>query len=318
MSAKPRVAVLAWLPDGVLPRLWAEFPGFEFLDARAPGELPRCLPEAAVTYGLPPVEQLPAMPRLRWIQLISAGVPHELCPAARQRGVTVTNLAGLYGPSIAEHALMMMSVLARNLHLALRHQQQGRWDREVARTMSDLHGRTLAVVGLGNIGQSIARLARAYGMQVIGCRRRQRPTPYVDRLYPCQELHAMLAEADYVAVAAPLTPQTEGMLGPAEFAAMKPGVIYVNVSRGPIAQEAALLAALQAGKVAAAGLDVFAVEPLPSDHPFWTMPNVLVSPHYSGETVNNSALPVERFARNLRAWAAGRPLEGVVDLEGGY
>jgi phosphoglycerate dehydrogenase-like enzyme len=245
-------------------------------------------------------------------------VPQDLCPPARRRGLTVTNLAGLYSLTIAEHALALLTVLARNLHVALRNQALGRWDRDVARTMTDLHGRTLGVVGLGNIGQAVARLARAYGMRVVGCRRTDRPAPHVDRQYPLAELRAMLAEADGVVVAAPLTARTEGLLGPAEFAAMKRGVLYVNVSRGGVAQEAALLAALEAGHVTAAGLDVYATEPLPPGHPFWWMPQVLVSPHYSGETVNQSALPAQRFARNLRAWAAGRPLEGIVDLEWGY
>ena len=128
----------------------------------------------------------------------------------------------------------------------------------------------------------------------------------------------MLAEADHVVVAAPLTDQTQGLLGPAAFAAMKRGVIYVNVSRGGIAQEPALLDALRSGQVAAAGLDAFAVEPLPADHPFWTMPQVVVSPHYSGETVNRSDQPVRRFGRNLAAWLAGQALEGLVDLPWGY
>src|SRR5262249_33901171 len=164
----------------------------------------------------------------------------------------------------------------------------------------------------------IARLARAYGMRVLGCRRRPRPAPFVDRVYPLNDLHALLAVADVVAVAAPLTAHTEGMLGPAEFRAMKRAVLYINIARGAVAQEAALLEALQTGQVAGAGLDAYAVEPLPANHPFWALPQVVVSPHYSGETVNNSALPAERFARNLRAWLAGRDLEGVVDLEWGY
>lgn len=316
--AKPRVLIVAWVPDGVLPRLQAEFTHFEIIDAREPAAFDQAFPQAAITYGLPPVQRLGEAPGLRWIQLISAGVPHDLCPAALERGITVTNLAGLYGPSIAEHALGMMLVLSRNLQVVLRNQQQGRWDRDVAHTMTDLHGKTLAVVGLGNIGRSIARLARAFGMQVIGCRRTDRPVPEADRVYPCTDIKAMLAEADYVAVAAPLTAKTEGMLGPAEFAALKRGAVYINVSRGPIAQEPALLDALRSGQVAAAGMDVFAIEPLAAGHPLWTMPNVLVSPHFSGETINNSALPSERFARNLRAWAANRDLEGVVNLECGY
>ena len=128
----------------------------------------------------------------------------------------------------------------------------------------------------------------------------------------------MLAEADVGAVAAPLTAATTGMLGAAEFAALKRGALYVNVSRGPVAQEAALLAALQSGHVAAAGLDVFAVEPLPPEHPFWTMPQVIISPHYSGETINQSSRPAERFARNLAAWSDAQSVEGVVDLAAGY
>jgi phosphoglycerate dehydrogenase-like enzyme len=318
IRSKPRILILSWLPDGRLSRLAQEFPAFEFVDARDSAAQDSQVHGAEIMYGLPSLDRLGAASTLRWIQLISAGVPQELCPLARARGLTVTNLAGLYGPSIAEHALALMVVLARNLHRAIRHQQSRVWDRSVASGMRDLHGRTLAVVGLGNIGQNIARLARAYGMRVVGCRRTGRPTPFVDRVGRPDELHAMLAEADVVAIAAPLTAHTEGMLGPAEFQALKPGALYVNVSRGGVAQEKALLDALQSGRVAAAGLDVFAVEPLPPEHPFWTLPNVVLSPHFSGETINNSALPAERFGRNLHAWSAGTALEGTVDLEWGY
>jgi phosphoglycerate dehydrogenase-like enzyme len=315
---QPVVLLLAWMPDSMLPRLAGEFTGCEVIDARDPAVFDRHWGRAAITFGLPPVDRLGEAPRLRWIQLISAGVPQELCPLARRAGITVTNLAGLYGSSIAEHALALMGMLARNLHVAVRNQQAGRWDRDVATTMVDLQGRTLAVVGLGSIGRGIARLARAYGMRVLGCRRTDQLTPHVDQLYPCRQLHAMLGESDYVAVAAPLTAHTEGMLGPAEFGAMKRGAIYVNVSRGGIAQEPALLDALRSGQLAAAGLDVFAVEPLPPEHPFWTMPQVVISPHYSGETINASVRPAQRFARNLRAWLLGGELEGRVDLEWGY
>jgi phosphoglycerate dehydrogenase-like enzyme len=318
MNAKPQVLVLAWMPEGMLSRLRAEFPELSLVDGRAPADFDRSFGGASITYGLPPVARLGEAAGLRWIQLISAGVPQDLCPVARRQGVTVTNLAGLYGPSIAEHALALMVMLARNLHVVLRNQQQRRWDHDVCHTMADLQGRTLAIVGLGNIGQSIARLARAYGMRVLGCRRTDEPAAVVDRLYHRADLHAMLAEADYVAVAAPLTAHTEGMLGPAEFAAMKPGVVYINVSRGAVAQEPALLAALRSGHVAAAGLDVYTTEPLQPDHPLWDMPQVILCPHYCGETINLSARPAERFARNLRAWLAGSELEGRVDLEWGY
>ena len=316
--SKMQALICAPLPDGMLPGLAAEFPEIDFIDTREPAVLDRHVGQATLSFGLIPVPRLSAAGNLRWMQLASAGVPQDLCPVAQRMGIKITNLAGLYGPSIAEHALALMTMLARNLHAALRNQVQRRWDRGVARTMSDLHGRTVAIIGLGNIGQAVARLARAYGMRVVGCRRREKLVPLVDRVYPVPELRTMLAEADHVVVAAPLTSHTEGMLGVAEFAAMKRGAFYINVSRGGIAQEKALLDALQSGHVAGAGLDVFATEPLPQDHPFWSLPQVVVSPHYSGETVNQSTLPVERFVRNLHAWLRGLEMEGVVDLEWGY
>jgi phosphoglycerate dehydrogenase-like enzyme len=315
---KPQALILAWLPDGAWEHLVQHVPEVEFVDGREPATGERLLPGATLTYGVPPIAGLGAAPRLRWIQLVSAGVPQDLCPVARRQNILVTNLAGLYGSSIAEHALGLMVMLARNLHVVVRNQQQHHWDRGVMRTIADLQGRTLAIIGLGNIGQGIARLARAYGMRVIGCRRTDRPTPGIDRLYSCAELHAMLGEADYVAVALPLTSRTEGLLGPAEFQAMKPGTVYINVSRGGVAQEQALLEALRLGQIAAAGMDVFATEPLPAEHPLWQLPQVIISPHYSGEVVNQSALPVKRFERNLRCLLGARDLEGIVNLECGY
>lgn len=313
-----RVIIVGWLPEGGLERLRQTFPEHIFVDARKPDELDQDLESAEIAYGLPPMPRLAEATRLRWIQLDAAGVPRALCPLARDRGIVVTNLAGLYGTTIAEHALALMVMLSRNLQITLRNQQAGVWDRTVMRNMCDLGGRTVAIVGIGNIGSAVARLARAYGMRTIGCRRTDKPSVHLDRLYPPGELNAMLTEADYVVVAAPLTNQTEGMLGAAEFKAMKPGCIYINVSRGPVAQEPALLAALQSGSIAGAGLDVYSTEPLPAGHPFWTMPQVVVSPHYSGEVINQSSRPLERFLRNLHAWKAGKPLEGKVDLEWGY
>lgn len=315
---KPRIVVAAWMPPGVFERLAQRRPEWEWIDGREPTALDRSLPGANILYGLPPVPRLADAVDLRWIQLVSAGVPPELCPIAKERNIVVTNLAGLYGNSIAELALAFMILLTRRMHLAFRNQPARVWDRGIAQGVCGLAGKTLSIVGLGDIGRAVARLARAYGMRAVGCRRTDRPIPDLDRLYPLSQLHAMLAEGDFVAATAPLIPSTQGMLGAAEFAAMKRGVFYVNVSRGPVADESALLDALQSGHVAAAALDVFAVEPLPAEHPFWTMPQVVVSPHVAGEVVNQSDRPAERFARNLAAWTLGRPLEGIVDLEWGY
>jgi phosphoglycerate dehydrogenase-like enzyme len=316
---RPCVAVLARLPDGLFEQLARDLPAFDWRDARSPAGLDQHLGGAAITYGLPPVERLGEATGLKWVQLISAGVPPELCPPAKERGIAVTNLAGLYGPSIAEHAFALLTFLARNFHAAFRNQLRGAWDRSVAGKLADLRGKTLAVIGLGDIGRSVARLGRAYGLRVVGCRRRpERPAPEADEVYPLARLREMLAEADYIVVAAPLTSATEGLLGPAEFAAMKRGAILVNVSRGPVVQEPALLEALRGGQLSAAGLDVYAAEPLPAGHPLWSMPQVVLIPHVAGEAINQSSRPAERFRRNLANWQAGRPLEGLVDLDQGY
>jgi len=316
--SKPLILITHWLPDGELSHWLKEFPQVEFVDARSSDVFNRFVSQAVVLYGLPKAEQLKDGHSLRWIQLASAGVPWPLCLLAKERHIRITNLAGLYGPTIAEHALGMMLFLGRNLHLAFSNQRKGVWDRSLAGDMRDLHGKTLAIIGLGNIGQNIARLARAFGMRILGSRRRPRSTPFVDEVLGPKEMKGMLAEADYVAVAAPLVPGTEGILGQEEFEAIKPRAIFINVSRGPVVDEPSLLAALRSGKIVAAGLDVFTVEPLPPHHPFWTMPNVLVSPHYSGDTVNNSHLPAQRLVRNLHSWLADLEMEGIVDLDLGY
>lgn len=308
------VIVSHWLPDGELARWQREFPNIDFIDAKTPDALSK----ADIAYGLPDLAALPEASKLRWIQLASAGVPAPLCGLAKQKQIQVTNLAGLYGPTIAEHALAMLLILNRNLQVVQRNQAANKWDRTVADTMRDLFGKTLAIVGLGNIGCNIARLGRAFGMRVVGCRRRPLPCAHVDQVYPNTEMRAMFAESDHIAIAAPLTPATDGMVGLEALQSARRGAILVNVSRGPVVQEKALIDVLRNGPLGGAGLDVFAVEPLAADHPFWTMPNVLVSPHFSGETVNTGPLPAQRFLRNLRAFLDGNLQEGVVDLGQGY
>src|SRR5262249_43282765 len=197
-----------WLPDGELARWTKEFPDCVLIDARDAKVAAREMPRATIAYGLPDIKAIPDAKALRWIQLASAGVPAALCPVAIEQNIRVTNLAGLYGPTIAEHAIALMLILSRNLNVAQTNQRDKKWDRTVANTMRDLHGKTVAVVGLGNIGQNIARLAKSLGMRVVGCRRTAKPTPFTDRVYDVAEMKPMLAEADYVAVAAPLTNET--------------------------------------------------------------------------------------------------------------
>jgi len=315
---EPVLLLPEWMPADYPERLMAAFPDAAIIDARDPAVFDRYWPRAVIACGPVPAGRLADAPHLRWVQLLSAGVPAPFCAAALKRGLTVTNLSGLYGTAIAEHALALMLMLSRHLNLAMRNQVAARWDKGIAQGMRDLHGRTVALVGLGNIGQEIARLTRALGMRVLGCRRNDGNVPGIDRIYPLSELHAMLAETDVLVITAPLTAHTEGLMGAAEFAALKPGAIFINVSRGAVAREEALLEALRLGRIAGAGLDAYATEPLPADHPFWSMPQVVVSPHVSGDSVNYTARPMERFARNLHLWGAGQPLEGLVDLQWGY
>jgi phosphoglycerate dehydrogenase-like enzyme len=318
MTAKPFVLLATPLHASARGRLAREFPEVEAFDAADKPLLETHLPRATIAFGAIPAALVPRATNLRWIQLNSAGVPLDLCDALRGTGIQLTNLAGLYGPTIAEHTLGLMLMVARNLHRAMRQQQEHRWQRDLRETMVDLAGQTAAIFGVGNIGQHIARLCQAFGMHVRGCRRTPRATPCVDQLFGPTQLRELLTGADFVIVAAPLTRETDGMLGPAEFAAMKPGAFFINISRGKIAQEAALVNALRAGHIAGAGLDVFAVEPLAQDHPFWDMPQVVITPHYSGEIVNLSSQSSDLFLRNLRAFLAGKPVGHVVDVTLGY
>jgi phosphoglycerate dehydrogenase-like enzyme len=318
MAVKPLVLLAGWLHDDARQRVMTEFPEIEPIDARDKALLEQVIPRATILYGTPPVALLPRAKALRWIQLNSAGVAIDLCDALRGSDIQVTNLAGLYGPTIAEHALGLMLMVARNLHRAQRQQHERLWHRDIHHGMTDLAGKTAAIVGLGNIGQHIARLCQSFGMRVLGSRRTPRITPCVDQVYRPEQTREMLAQSDFVVVAAPLTRETDGMLGQAEFAAMKRGAFFVNISRGRIAREEVLVEALRSGHLAGAGLDVFATEPLPNDHPLWDMPQVVITPHVSGDPVNLSTQPGELFLCNLRAWLDREPLGHVVDVARGY
>ncbi|MGF1578223.1 MAG: D-2-hydroxyacid dehydrogenase [Gemmataceae bacterium] len=315
---KPLVLLTGQIRDETTPRLERLFPDLRFIDGREIEVCNRHLPEATIMLGVPSVGQLVEAKKLRWVQLLTAGVPQKFREPARDRGLTVTNLAGLFGAGIAEHVLCLMMTLSRHVHTAIRNQFEERWEKELARIVRDIRGRTVGIIGLGDIGRGVGRLAQAHGMRVVGIRRTSRRTPFVDHVYAFDELETMLAEIDFLVVAAPLTAHTRGLIGPEEFANMKKGVFVVNVGRGPIIQETALLEALNSGHVAGAALDVFEKEPLAPGHPLWSIPQVIVSPHYSGDNIYETTLPTDRFIRNLRLWLKGEPLENVVDLERGY
>ncbi|TAH39414.1 MAG: D-2-hydroxyacid dehydrogenase [Planctomycetota bacterium] len=260
---------------------------------------------------------------LVWIQAHSAGVERytSIPELLENDRIVLTNMRAVHGPAIAEHAFAMLLALTRDLPVHLADRAQGRWRRQGSGELAPivLEGRTMLVVGLGGIGGEIARRAHGFGMRVLATRRSDDPAPaYVERLGKPQDLHALLAEADVVAIAVPLTAETEHMFDAAALAAMKPGSYLINVARGRIVDTDALLAALQSGRLAGACLDVTDPEPLPADHPLWRLPNVVITPHVAaaGELTDERAWTL--FRENLRRFDAGEPLLNVVDKRAGY
>src|SRR5215470_7060129 len=266
----------------------------------------------AGTPGFPRAAIL-AAPSLRWVSVGGSGTDH-LAPWDPAL-LTVTNAAGVAADAMAQY------VIGGILHFTLgipgfaRHQRNRAW---MAGAVAPVTGRTIAILGLGKTGQAVARLAKALGMDVLGVRARPAATAGIDRVEPIERLHEVLRAADYLAVCLPLTPATRGLLDAAAFAALRPGAILVDVSRGGIVRQAALIEALREGRVAGAVLDVFETEPLPPDNPLWAMEKIVITPHCSSVYAGWERRAVEMFCDNLDRWLRGAPLENIVDPARGY
>ncbi|GAA3572916.1 D-2-hydroxyacid dehydrogenase [Amycolatopsis ultiminotia] len=257
-----------------------------------------------------------AADRLRWLHIASAGVDPVLFPELRDSDVVLTNSRGVFDDAIAEYVLGVVLAFAKDFARSLDLQRAGTWRH---RESERIAGREVLVIGTGPIGRATARLLRAAGMRVSGAGRRAR-TGDADfgEVHDSAELPRYLGEYDYVVAVAPLTEQTKGMFDAGAFAAMKPSARFVNVGRGELVVTSDLVAALRGGQLAGAALDVFETEPLPPDSPLWTLPDVLVSPHMSGDFAGWRRTLVEVFAANFRRWTAGEPLQNVVDKRLGY
>lgn len=254
--------------------------------------------------------------RLRWVHIASAGVDPVMFPALRESDVVLTNSRGVFDGPIAEWVLGVLLAFTKDLATSIRLQDKGTWQH---RESERLAGRPVHIVGTGPIGRAIARLLRAAGMRVAGAGRTARDDdPDFGTVYRTAELADRIGEADFVVAVAPLTEETKGIFDAATFAAMRPGARFVNVGRGELVVSADLVDALRSGHLGGAALDVFDTEPLPQDSPFWTMENVLVSPHMSGDFAGWRNALVEVFADNFRRWRAGEPLRNVVDKGLGY
>ena len=256
-----------------------------------------------------------AAPRLRWIHTRPAGVDHLLFADLVKSPIPVTNSRGVFSSSLAEFAAFGLLFFLKNARLLMRNQQFAKW---AAYEPGALRGQAVGIVGLGDIGRACATVIRPFGARIVGLRRSGRPDPVADEVVPADRILDMVASVDHVVVATPLTEETHHLIGDRVLGAMRPGAILVNVGRGKVVDETALLAALDQGRLRGAALDVFEQEPLPPDHPFWRMENVLISPHTADHTKDWEANTMEPFLENVRRFRDGEPLLNPVDKRLGY
>ena len=258
-------------------------------------------------------------PNVRWVHSRSAGLDSQLFPELVESSVPLTNGSGVFSPSLGEFTLAAILYFAKDFRRMIRNQIAGRWEQF---DIHEISGQTVGIVGYGDIGRAIATRVRAMGVRVLAVKRHANPAnhvdPLVDRTYLSEQRCEMIAQCDYVAVAAPLTEETRGMIGEAEFAAMKPDAVIINVGRGPVIDEPAMLKALQEGRIKGAGLDVFTREPLPHGHPFYSMENVLLSPHCADHTMDWLEQAMKFFLENFERYSKGEELRNVVNKKLGY
>lgn len=254
-------------------------------------------------------------PRLRWVAASSAGVDYLMFPELVRSDVTVTNSAGIFDEPMAEYALALVSAVCADLPLTLRLQARREWRHRETRRLA---GSEVLVLGAGGIGRAIARLLRAAGARTRSLARTRRDDPELGAVAGLDELPALLPAADFVILALPQTPATERIIGPAELALMRGDAWLVNLGRGALVDEPALASALAGNAIGGAALDVFAAEPLPADSPLWGLPNVIVSPHMSGDAQGWERALTDLFLAQLKRYRAGEPLVNVVDKNLGF
>jgi D-2-hydroxyacid dehydrogenase (NADP+) len=291
--------------------------GLAFEEARNLDALKSALPQTdvLVVSGLWRNDLLELAPRLRFIQSIGAGTDQFPKAELAKRGIRLASAQGVNERAVSEHAMALILAMARQLHLARDHQHAKHWRgmiADIATREVELGGKTLAIVGMGRIGSRLGLIARAFGMHVIGIKRTPSSSDAADVVVAQDQLLSVLPRADYVALTCPLTPETEGLIGAEALAAMKPSAVLINVARGKVCDEPALIESLQSKKIAGAALDCVAEEPLPASSPLWAMPHVLITPHTAGETQRYEENVVDVLLDNL-----GRLWDGQAELRNG-
>ena len=321
------IGVISPAPAWVLPRrfvdqLRLDFPQHTFLDAWDRETLRRLLPEADVAFT-PFIDRdvFGSAARLRWVQSPAAGVGSLMFPELLASAVVLTSARGIRARSIAEHVLGVTIALARRLPAVLRAQTAHRWAQEEIETVArTLQGQRMGIVGLGAIGLAVVKIAAPFGFRISAVRRRAgEPRPDgVEEVWTPERLPDLLAQSDVVVLAAPHTPDTRRLIGRAQIDQMTRGALLVNVARGKLVDDEAVIAALRDGRLGGAALDVFSQEPLEPSSPYWDLPNVIVTPHTSGAMTDYWTPLVALFAANLHRFEKGEPLLNVVDKVAGY
>ncbi len=260
----------------------------------------------------------PMAQRLRWVHARSAGLDGMLFRELVESPVTLTNARGVFSESLGEFTIGAVLFFAKDFRRLVLSQMAGKWDQF---DVVEIRGQTLGLLGYGDIGRSVARRAHALGMNVIALRRRpelSHDDPYVSEVLPTERKRQMLARSDYVVVATPLTSDTRGMIAAPEFEAMKPSAVLINIGRGPVVDESALVRALRKHRIRGAALDVFDTEPLPAGHAFYMLDNVLLSPHSADQTSDWKERTMRLFLENFGRYRCGEPLLNVVNKKLGY
>jgi len=270
--------------------------------------------EALMTVAVPP-GLLPAMPKLRWAQAMTAGVEGWLALPDLPANLTLTCARGTHRESMPENIIGALFYVAKPYAAAVENQKHRRWVQSVAQPLT---GKTLGILGLGAIGQEVARIAASLNMRVIGTRRRPEPMPDVAKVLSPDRTHEVLAESDFVLLLLPATPDTDNFINAERLGKMKPGAWLLNFGRGHLIKDDDLIGAVKAKKIAGAVLDVFRQEPLPADHPFWTTEGIIVLPHIGGPHPERDKIVARMFVDNLGRFVDGKPLKEVVDRKAGY
>ena len=311
-------------PSWIRERLQQEFPQHQFVQLKNDDRVPEEVIDADVFIGswLRP-QHFSTAKKLRWIHSPAAAVHQLMYPELLQSGVVLTNSTGIHGPVVAEHAMAVLLAMAKRLPQAMQYQARHEWSQDQLwhgrPRPREVAGATVAVVGMGGIGREFTTRAKAFGMKILAVRETPSKGPDgADAVYSSAQIEEVLPQSDYVLLCTPVTPATTGIINAARLRKMKPDAYLINVARGPLIDEAALITALRERRIAGAALDVFMEEPLPPDSPFWSLDNVLITPHTAAVTDQLWERHYLHIAENLQRFLHGQPLLNQVDKNRGY